>query len=95
MSTTLATFLDAHPQHTVLAIAGRFHIDYGIAIPALLRQRHPDLRMVRLTTMTVADDSTIDLDRLQADAIADYVYFFAPEPRDRTASSAASPPKAK
>lgn len=95
MSTAVATFSAAHPQYTVLAIAGRFHVDYGIAIPALLRQHHPNLRMVRLTTMTVADDSTVDLERLQSDAIADYVYFFAPGPRDHTASATASPSKAK
>ncbi len=95
MSTALATFLDDHPQHTVLAIAGRFHVDYGIAIPALLRQRHPHVRVVQLTAMTVADDSTVDLERLQADAIADYVYFFAPEPRDLTTSSTVSSPKTK
>ncbi len=90
MSTALATFLDAHPQHTILAIAGRFHVDYGIAIPALLQQHHPDLRIVRLTTMTVADDSHVDLERLQSEAIADYVYFFAPGPRDHTASATAA-----
>ena len=39
MAASLAAFLERAADVTVLAIAGRFHFDYGLAIPALLRQR--------------------------------------------------------
>jgi uncharacterized iron-regulated protein len=50
MAASLVQFLDRHHGFTVLAIAGRFHFDYGLAIPALLRQRRP--HVVRCGTMT-------------------------------------------
>ncbi len=78
MAHSLSTFLDQHPQHTILAIAGRFHVDFGIAIPALLRQQYPQLTIQRLTTMSVSRSSTVDLKQLKAENIADYIQFVAP-----------------
>jgi uncharacterized iron-regulated protein len=80
MAYVLSRFLDQHPQFIVLAIAGRFHVDYGIAIPALLKQQQPHLPMRRLTTMTVAPHRQVDLHRLRDEGIADYVRFFPPVP---------------
>lgn len=80
MARALALFFEQHPHHTVLAIAGRFHMDYGIAIPALLQQQWPQVNMRRLTTMTVSRRSAIDLRQLQAENIADYICFFPPAP---------------
>jgi uncharacterized iron-regulated protein len=79
MANALAAFLDRHADFTVLAIAGRFHMDYGIAIPALLPQQH-QIHIQRLTTMTVAADRTIDLRQLQEEGMADYIRFFPPAP---------------
>jgi uncharacterized iron-regulated protein len=80
MADSLAAFLDHHPDFTVLAIAGRFHMDYGIALPSLLRQQRQQVVMQRLTTMSVAADSRIDLRHLREEDIADYIRFFPPAP---------------
>jgi hypothetical protein len=63
-----------------LAIAGRFHMDHGIAIPDLLQQQRPQVNMQRITTMTVPRRQAIDLQQLQAENIADYIRFFPPAP---------------
>jgi uncharacterized iron-regulated protein len=68
---------------TVLAIAGRFHFDYGLAIPTLLRQRQPHVMLQRVTTMAVAADDIIDLRDLARDTLADYVWFVSPRPETR------------
>jgi uncharacterized iron-regulated protein len=80
MARALALFLEQHPHHTVLAIAGRFHMDHGIAIPDLLQQQRPQVNMRRITTMTVPHRQAIDLQQLQAENIADYIRFFPPAP---------------
>jgi uncharacterized iron-regulated protein len=80
MADSLATFLDRHLDFTVLAIAGRFHMDYGIALPSLLRQQRQQVVMQRLTTMSIAADSHIDLRHLREEDIADYIRFFPPAP---------------
>jgi uncharacterized iron-regulated protein len=80
MADSLAAFLEHHPDFTVLAIAGRFHMDYGIALPSLLRQQRQQVVMQRLTTISVAADSSIDLRHLWEKGIADYVRFFPPAP---------------
>lgn len=92
MAWSLGTFLARHPEMTMLVIAGRFHVDYGLAIPALLRQRHPQVSMRRLTTMTVAAETRLDLQRLARENLADYVRFFPPAsgPRHTTAVPVAS-----
>lgn len=87
MATTLATFLRRHPDFTVLAIAGRFHVDYGIALPSLLAAQHAQVTMRRITTMTVAADHTVDLPDLQREAIADYIRFFPPASTYNTAGA--------
>jgi uncharacterized iron-regulated protein len=84
MAATLAAFLDRHPDFTVLAIAGRFHVDYGTALPSLLHQRYPHATIRRITTMAVATEHTIDLRRLAQEAIADYLWFAPPRPGTRT-----------
>jgi hypothetical protein len=81
MAAALATFLDQHRGFTVLAIAGRFHFDYGLAIPMLLRQRRPQVVMPRITTMVVRDNDLVNLLRLTRAEIADYLRFFAPFPQ--------------
>jgi uncharacterized iron-regulated protein len=86
MARTLARFFEQHPHHTVLAIAGRFHMDYGIAIPSLLQQQQPQVKIRRITTMTVSHRSAIDLRQLQAENIADYIRFFAPAPPRHTSA---------
>jgi uncharacterized iron-regulated protein len=78
MAEALAHFLEAHPGVTILALAGRFHFDYGKAIPALLQQRRQHTVMRRITAMTVANDSVIDLQHLARDTIADYLWFSPP-----------------
>ena len=78
MAEALARFLEAHPGVTILALAGRFHFDYGKAIPALLQRRRQHTIMPRITAMTVANDSVIDLQRLARDTIADYLWFSPP-----------------
>ena len=78
MAESLAAFLERAADMTVLAIAGRFHFDYDLAIPALLRQRRPRVTMQRVTTMAVAADDSIDLRDLAREALADYVWFVPP-----------------
>jgi uncharacterized iron-regulated protein len=80
MAESLATFLEGAPDTTVLAIAGRFHFDYGLAIPALLRQRRPHVTVQRVTATAVAADAIIDLRDLAQEALADYVWFAPPRP---------------
>jgi len=83
MAASLAAFLERVPDCTVLAIAGRFHFDYGLAIPALLQQRQPHVTIQRVTTMTVAADETIPLLELAREHLADYVWFAPPRPETR------------
>jgi uncharacterized iron-regulated protein len=80
MAAALTMFLDQHRGFTVLAIAGRFHFDYGKAIPALLRQRNPHLRIAGITALAVDADRSIDLQRLAHEQIADYLWFTTPAP---------------
>jgi uncharacterized iron-regulated protein len=83
MAESLALFLERAAGITVLAIAGRFHFDYGLAIPALLRQRRPHVTMQRVTTMAIAADDIIDLRDLAREALADYVWFAPPRPETK------------
>jgi len=83
MAESLAVFLERAADMTVLAIAGRFHFDYGLAIPALLRQRRPHVTMQRVTTMAIAADDIIDLRDLAREALADYVWFAPPHPETK------------
>jgi uncharacterized iron-regulated protein len=83
MAESLAVFLERAADMTVLAIAGRFHFDYGLAIPALLRQRRPRITMQRVTTMAIAADDIIDLRDLAREALADYVWFAPPRPETK------------
>jgi uncharacterized iron-regulated protein len=83
MAESLAAFLERAADMTVLVIAGRFHVDYGLAIPALLRQRRPHVTMRRVTTMAIAADDIIDLRDLAREALADYVWFAPPRPETR------------
>lgn len=83
MAESLAIFLERAAGMTVLAVAGRFHFDYGLAIPALLRQRQPHVTMQRVTTMAVAADDIVDLRDLARGALADYVWFVPPRPATR------------
>jgi uncharacterized iron-regulated protein len=77
MAASLARFLDHHRGFTVLALAGRFHVDYGRAMPALLRQHRRHVVMSRITTMVVQDDVMVNLQRLTREAVADYLRFFS------------------
>jgi uncharacterized iron-regulated protein len=81
MAESLARFLDTHPGCSIVALAGRFHFDYGKAIPALLQQRRQHTTMPRITAMAVAEDSVIDLQQLAQDDIADYLWFSPSAPR--------------
>jgi len=83
MAESLATFLEPGADGIVLAIAGRFHFDYGLAMPALLRQRRPHVTIRRVTTMAVAADDTIALLELAREHLADYVWFVPPRPETR------------
>lgn len=83
MAESLAVFLERAPDWTVLAIAGRFHFDYGLAIPALLQQRQPHVTIQRVTTIAVAADETVDLLELAREHLADYVWFAPPHPETR------------
>jgi uncharacterized iron-regulated protein len=83
MAASLARFLDQHRGFTVLAIAGRFHFDYGKAIPPLLRQHHQRLVMSHITALAVGDNDTVNLQRLAREQIADYLWFAAPAPAQR------------
>lgn len=80
MAATLAAWLERTPDTTILAISGRFHTDYGLAIPHLLQQMRPQTRIQRLTTLTVAADEVVDLARLAHDGLADYLWSTAPQP---------------
>ncbi|MGE3539553.1 MAG: ChaN family lipoprotein [Candidatus Tectimicrobiota bacterium] len=84
MAETLSTYMTGRPHHTVLAIAGRFHIDYGLAIPARLQQRAPALSLRRLTTMSVEADEMVDVLQLEQQDLADYVWFAPPHPAAKT-----------
>ena len=84
MADTLSTFFGRVTQDTVLAIAGRFHFDYGLAIPARLQQRFPTVAIRRVTTMSVAADERIDLQELARTGLADYVWFAPPRPTAQT-----------
>jgi uncharacterized iron-regulated protein len=83
MAESLAALLERAADMTVLAIAGRFHFDYGLAIPALLQQRRPRVTMQRVTTITVAADDNIDLRDLAREALADYAWFALPRPETK------------
>ena len=83
MAESLAAFLEQRADCAVLAIAGRFHFDYGLAIPALLQQRQPQVTIQRVTTMAVATDDTISLLELAGKHLADYVWFAPPHPETR------------
>jgi uncharacterized iron-regulated protein len=83
MAESLTAFLERAADMSILAIAGRFHFDYGLAIPALLRQRRPHVTMQRVTTMAVAADDIIDLRDLAREALADYVWFAPPRPETK------------
>ena len=85
MADTLATFLQNHPDFTVLAIAGRFHVDHGIAVPTLLAEQHANVTMRRITAMTVTADKAVNLSELKREAIADYIRFFPPNATHDTA----------
>src|SRR4030095_5521620 len=86
MAESLAAFLERAADMTVLVIAGRFHVDYGLAIPALLRQRRPHVTMRRVTPMALAADDIIDLRDLAREALADYVWFAPPRPETKSLS---------
>ena len=86
MAESLAAFLERAADVTVLAIAGRFHVDYGLAIPTMLRQRRPHVTIRRVTTMSVAADEIIDLRKLAQETLADYVWFAPPRPETRAAN---------
>jgi len=83
MAESLAAFLEQRADCAVLAIAGRFHFDYGLAIPALLQQRQPHVTVQRVTTMAVATDDTIALLELAGKHLADYVWFAPPHSETR------------
>lgn len=83
MAESLAVFLARAPDWTVLAIAGRFHFDYGLAIPALLQQRQPHVTIQRVATIAIAADETVDLLELAREHLADYVWFAPPHPETR------------
>ena len=83
MAESLTMFLERAPDWTVLAIAGRFHFDYGLAIPALLQQRRPHVTLQRVTTLTIAADETVDLLELAREHLADYVWFAPPHPETK------------
>jgi uncharacterized iron-regulated protein len=86
MAASLAAFLERASDATVLAIAGRFHFDYGLAIPALLRQRRPHVTMQRVTTIAVTADDIVDLRELARENLADYVWFAPPRPETKAAN---------
>jgi uncharacterized iron-regulated protein len=83
MAESLAAFLERAADMTVLAIAGRFHFDYGLAIPALLRQRRPHVVMQRVTATAVAPDDMVDLRDLAREPLADYMWFAPPRPETK------------
>lgn len=87
MAESLATIVAAAPTAIVLAIAGRFHVDYGLAIPALLQHRRPDVSIVRVTTIPVAADEDTDVRRLASAGLAEYVWFAPPHPESPTGTS--------
>jgi len=91
MAEVLAQFLDQHRGFTVLALAGRFHVDYGTAIPALLQQRRPHLRVVRMTTIAVDANSLIDFQQFAREALADYLWFTPPAPQQSHRPSPRAP----
>jgi uncharacterized iron-regulated protein len=78
MAESLLMFFNQVPEATVFLLAGRFHTDYGTAIPALLQERRPHLRLQSITAMPVAATDTIDLHQLAQDRLADYVWFTPP-----------------
>ena len=75
MAATIARFLDDHSGFTVFVLAGRFHIDYGRALPRLLQQRRHLTTIQRITTMSLDDGDTVDVPHLSQENIADYVWF--------------------
>src|SRR5262249_40174743 len=86
MAESLVTFLEQAADVTVLAIAGRFHWDYGLAIPALLQQRRPHVTLQRITTMAVAAHEPVNLLELAREGWTDYVWFAPPHPESRAAN---------
>jgi Haem-binding uptake, Tiki superfamily, ChaN len=87
MAESLARFLATRPGYTILALAGRFHFDYGKAMPALLQQRRQHTVMSRITAMAVAEDRVIDLQQFARDNIAHYLKFSPPVPEERSRHS--------
>jgi uncharacterized iron-regulated protein len=84
MAESLADFLASRPGFTIVALAGRFHFDYGKAIPALLQQRRQHTSMPRITAMAVASDRVISLQQFATDNVADYLWFSPPAPEERS-----------
>jgi uncharacterized iron-regulated protein len=87
MAESLARFLAARPGYTIVALAGRFHFDYGKAIPALLQQRRQHTVMPRITAMAVAEDRVIDLQQYARDDLAHYLRFSPPAPEEHSRRS--------
>jgi hypothetical protein len=61
-----------------LLVAGRFHVDYKTAIPTLLQQYRPHLRIQTITAMPIAATHTVSLHDLRQQHLADYVWFTRP-----------------
>ncbi len=78
MAESISFFLKDPQQanHKILSINGRFHSDYGLAIPKRLKSRYPRVRMTIITFIPISRGEKIKLKNyLTEPKIADFIVF--------------------
>jgi len=78
MAESIARYLKKprHKKHKVISINGKFHSDYGIAIPSRLKRRLPGVRIVIISFIPLRDKDKVNLSSyLGENKLADFVVF--------------------
>jgi uncharacterized iron-regulated protein len=73
MAESIVAALRADAHRPVVHFTGAFHSDHGDGIPVRLRRRMPDVRMISITTVPIADLDAVD--PAPHAARADYLLF--------------------
>lgn len=58
MAESIVNYLATHPQHKVMHIAGKFHVEDGLGIKASILRRAPNLHVVIITPTNVITSET-------------------------------------
>ncbi|MDH5680587.1 MAG: ChaN family lipoprotein [Spirochaetota bacterium] len=78
MAESIARYLKKprHKGHKLFSINGKFHSDYGIAIPSRLKRRIPGIRIAIVSFIPLRDKDSLDLSRyLGKNKQADFLVF--------------------